>query len=133
MALRTERNRDESSRPRQHLRSACRRESVLLDLWQQANRLVNERGAYLAARRHRSLSPDATVRFVNVAELASVAVWRATLALPEFETLSAQMRDFHSNPGLFQVCVEDGTQTPGTSSPEPSPASPTGTAPTSRV
>ena len=53
---------------------------------------------------HRSLSPDAEVRFVNVAEWASPAAFQAATAQPDFP---GSDMPFPAHPGLYQVVRED--------------------------
>jgi heme-degrading monooxygenase HmoA len=77
---------------------ATDREQEFLELWRQANALLREARAYRSTRLHRALSPDAIIRYVNVAQLDSVATWRTVLGQPAFRAIAASMSEFSSRP-----------------------------------
>ena len=80
-------------------------DDAFLALWHQADELLRSRGAYATTRLHKSLIPQSRFRFINVAELPSVDVWRSVIQEPEFGAISAQMARFHPTPGLYAVEV----------------------------
>lgn len=97
------------------------REREFLALWRQANALLRDARAYRSTRLHRALSPDAVIRYVNVAQLDSVDTWRTVLGQPPFRAIAASMSDFSSRPGLFEVTVTDTAPTASTAVPASTP------------
>ena len=53
------------------------REEEFFGLWKQVNQYMRTKAGYLGHRLHRSLAPDATYRFVNVAQWDSAASFQA--------------------------------------------------------
>jgi heme-degrading monooxygenase HmoA len=80
------------------------REEAFLSLWKQVNTYMRGKPGYLAHSLHRSLRPDATYRFVNVANWASQeqfdaahdSGFRALVGKPEWA-------EFPANPALYEV------------------------------
>jgi heme-degrading monooxygenase HmoA len=71
--------------------------------WERARDFLAERDGFAATALHRSLSPDAEFRFVNVAEVNSVEAWQAAVQDPAFP------RDLPGkpNPSLYETVRED--------------------------
>ena len=69
--------------------------------WQAVNAYMRTKPGYLSHELFRSLSPDATYRFVNHARWESVEAWRSA----HDEQFRAMVRDtrFTSTPGLYEV------------------------------
>ena len=53
------------------------REDEFLELWKQVNAYMQKKPGYLSHKLHRALAPDATFRFVNVAQWSSMAQFQA--------------------------------------------------------
>src|SRR3954447_15871119 len=70
--------------------------------WEQARDFIDARGGLAATTLHRSITPHAEFRFVNVAEIASVETWRGTVASDEFPHVPGV-----PHPALYQVVRED--------------------------
>ncbi|MBA3914784.1 MAG: antibiotic biosynthesis monooxygenase [Acidobacteriales bacterium] len=83
------------------------REEEFLALWRQVNNYMRRKEGYLNHRLHRSLSPGARYRFVNIAQWASVEDFnaahdhhfRAMVMKPEWAA-------FPSTPALYDVADE---------------------------
>ncbi len=86
------------------------REDEFLQLWHEADELLNRRGGYLTTRLHKALQPGGQFQYVNVAELDSVERWQEVISSPEFAAIAARMADFHPVPGLFAVVVDNQRQ-----------------------
>ena len=80
--------------------------------WEQARDFLAAQVGYRSTELHQSLGPDATFRFVNVAERASPAAFQAATTQPGF---SGRDMPFPAHPGLYQVVTEDRppTEDPG--------------------
>lgn len=83
------------------------REDEFFALWQQVNTYMRQKRGYLEHKLHRSLTPDAKYRFINVARWASKQDFdaahdegfRALVTKPEWTP-------FRSFPGLYEVVHE---------------------------
>jgi heme-degrading monooxygenase HmoA len=83
------------------------REDEFFALWQQVNTHMRGKAGYIRHRLHRSLTPDARFRFVNVAQWASLedfnaahdAHFRALVSQPAWAV-------FKSFPTLYEVVHE---------------------------
>ena len=84
-----------------------------LGLWEQANRMLQAASGYASTRLHRAVQPNATYRFVNVAEIASVEDWKAVVTSPDFVRLSTEMAKFTPAPALFSIVREHSLGAPG--------------------
>src|SRR3954452_2904581 len=71
--------------------------------WERARDFLAQRDGYAATALHRSLSPDAEFRFVNVAEVNSVEAWQAAVQDPAFP------RDLPGRPNasLYEMVREE--------------------------
>src|SRR3954454_13043148 len=77
-------------------------EQSFLAGWQQARDFIEARGGLAATTLHRSITPHAEFRFVNVAELDSVETWRGTVASADFPHVPGI-----PHPALYEVVRED--------------------------
>ncbi len=83
------------------------REPEFFDLWKQVNKYMRTKKGYLGHALHRSLNPDASYRFVNVARWTSEADFdaahdegfRALVGQPEWAA-------FPHRPVLYEVVHE---------------------------
>jgi heme oxygenase (mycobilin-producing) len=80
--------------------------------WERARDFLQGQEGYRSTALHRSLGPDATFRFVNVAEWASPAAFQAATGQPRFP---GRDMPFPAHPGLYRVVAEDQppTDAPG--------------------
>jgi heme-degrading monooxygenase HmoA len=72
--------------------------------WDRQRELLSTREGYLSTRLHRSLSPDADYRFVNVARWESEQAFRDATSQPEFSNAPVPFR-FHAS--LYEVVRKD--------------------------
>jgi heme-degrading monooxygenase HmoA len=72
--------------------------------WERARTFLASRDGYVDASLHRSLTPEADYRFVNVAPFRSVDEWEAAISSPDFP--GRDMR-FAAHPSLYEVIRED--------------------------
>jgi heme oxygenase (mycobilin-producing) len=72
--------------------------------WERQREFLSARDGYLATWLHRSLSPDADFRFVNVAVWESAQAFREATSQPEFRNAPVPFR-FHAS--LYEVVRED--------------------------
>ncbi len=72
--------------------------------WERQREFLSAQPGYLATRLHRSLSPDADFRFVNVARWESARAFRDATSRPEFRYAPVPFR-FHAS--LYEVVRED--------------------------
>ena len=69
--------------------------------WERAADLLKSRPGFIGSRLHRSLSPDARFRFINVAEWESPQHFMAAVQTPEFKQMSQGAPP--NFPALYQV------------------------------
>jgi heme oxygenase (mycobilin-producing) len=76
-------------------------EDAFFAVWEKVNTHMRGRPGYLGHELFRSLSPQATFRFVNHARWESVDAWQAA----HDETFRALVADapFTSTPGLYEI------------------------------
>src|SRR5216683_2055636 len=72
--------------------------------WEQARGFLRTQPGYLSSSLHRSISPGADFRFVNVARWASERAFRAATTRPEFRA-AAPPYPFHAS--LYRVATTD--------------------------
>jgi heme oxygenase (mycobilin-producing) len=70
--------------------------------WEHARDFLAAQEGYRSTELHQSLGPDAEFRFVNVAEWASPAAFRAAVGQPGFREAAAGIQQ-RAHPGLYQV------------------------------
>lgn len=83
------------------------RDEEFFALWQEVNAYMRNKPGYLGHKMHKAVSPDASFRFVNVAQWSSMDHFRAAhdrgfhllVEKPEWAA-------FKSRPGLYQVVHE---------------------------
>ena len=83
------------------------RDDEFFALWQEVNAYTRNKPGYLGHKMHKAVSPDASFRFVNVAQWSSMDHFRAAHdagfhALVE----KPDWAPFKSRPGLYQVIHE---------------------------
>jgi len=79
-------------------------DEAFLEGWERTRAFLATQQGYLSTRLHRSLSPSADYRFVNVAVWQSAQAFQAATSQPEF-TNAAIPFPFHAS--LYQVVRED--------------------------
>lgn len=72
--------------------------------WERARDFLRTQPGYVSATLHRSITPDADFRFVNVALWESAEDFRAATSRPEFRNAAFPYR-FHA--ALYQVVTTD--------------------------
>jgi heme oxygenase (mycobilin-producing) len=72
--------------------------------WERQREFLSAQAGYLSTRLHRSLSPDADFRFVNVALWRSAKAFRDATSQPEFRNAQFLFR-FHAS--LYEVVRGD--------------------------
>ena len=80
------------------------RDDEFFVMWQVVNAHMAGREGLIGHRLHKSLSPDAASRFINVAEWESIDAWRAAHD-GAFRALvgAPEWADFPSTPALYEV------------------------------
>ncbi len=73
--------------------------------WEFAKEVLRTQPGFIDATLHRSLTPEADFRYVNVAHWTSPAAFRAATNRPEFRALASPYR-FHA--GLYEVVAAEG-------------------------
>lgn len=79
-------------------------DEAFLQRWERARQFLSTQEGYLSTRLHRSLSPAADFRFVNVALWQSEQAFQAATSQPEFRNAPVPFR-FHAL--LYEVVRED--------------------------
>jgi heme-degrading monooxygenase HmoA len=80
------------------------RDDTFLQGWERSRELLRAQEGYMSTRLHRSLSPAADFRFVNVALWRSPDDFRAATAQPAFRATAGP---FTSHPSLYEVVRQD--------------------------
>jgi heme-degrading monooxygenase HmoA len=70
--------------------------------WEQAKEFLAERDGYVDTTLHRSVTPDAEFRFVNIAAWPSTAAFQAAIDDPAFRTATAGTAG-RAHPSLYEV------------------------------
>jgi heme-degrading monooxygenase HmoA len=73
-----------------------------LSSWEQARSLMRARPGYLGTRLHRSLTPDAEFRFVNIAAWPSQSAFQQAIDDPDFRKATAEIAG-RAHPSLYEV------------------------------
>ena len=81
------------------------KEDQFLERWNAAADYLRQQEGFVSTRLHRSLDPEATFRFVNVALWESAEHFRQAISTPEAQELTKNM-PFSSYPALYQVISE---------------------------
>jgi heme oxygenase (mycobilin-producing) len=79
-------------------------DEAFLDGWERLREFLCAQQGYLSTRLHRSLSPDANFRFVNVALWESEQAFRDATSQPALRAVPVAFR-FHAS--LYEVVRED--------------------------
>jgi heme-degrading monooxygenase HmoA len=69
--------------------------------WERAADFLRQQPGFITARLHRSLSPEARFRFINVAEWESPQHFQAAVGKEEFRRMAADTAQNY--PALFEV------------------------------
>lgn len=77
-------------------------EDAFLAGWEGSRDYLRRQEGYLGTRLHRSLSPDADFRFINVGWYASLAAFQAEISSPGFQE-TARRIPYRPHPGLYRV------------------------------
>ena len=80
-------------------------DEAFLEEWQRGRDVLSRHEGYISTRLHRSLTPTADFRFVNVALWDSPEAFRAATTAPEFADRPHSFR-FHVS--LYEVVYSDG-------------------------
>jgi heme oxygenase (mycobilin-producing) len=79
-------------------------DEAFLQGWERTREFLSTQEGYLSTRLHRSLSPEADFRFVNVALWESEQAFRDATSQPEFRNAPVPF-PFHAS--LYEVVRED--------------------------
>jgi heme-degrading monooxygenase HmoA len=79
-------------------------DDAFLQGWERTREFLRTQEGYLSTKLHRSLSPDADFRFVNVALWQSAQLFQAATSKPEFRNAPVPF-PFHAS--LYEVVRED--------------------------
>jgi heme-degrading monooxygenase HmoA len=79
-------------------------DEAFLQGWERAQEILSTEEGYLSTRLHRSISPTADFRFVNVAQWESEQAFQAATSRPEFRRASVPF-PFHVS--LYEVVRKD--------------------------
>jgi heme oxygenase (mycobilin-producing) len=77
-------------------------DDAFLAAWEQTRQFLRGQPGYLATRLHRSLSPEADFRFVNIGRYASPQAFQTAVGQPEFREAAAAIQH-RAHPGLYQA------------------------------
>jgi heme oxygenase (mycobilin-producing) len=80
------------------------KDEAFLEGWERARTFLATQQGYLSTRLHRSLSPSADFRFINVAVWQSAQAFQAATSRPEFANAAIPF-PFHAS--LYEVVRED--------------------------
>lgn len=81
------------------------KEEQFLQKWTTAANLIRQEPGFLSTRLHRSLSPQAKFRFVNVAQWESAQHFQAAVNTEAFQKAIQQM-NYTAYPALYEVIAE---------------------------
>ena len=85
-------------------------DEAFLQAWERTRAFLSTQEGYLSTRLHRSLSPSAEFRFVNVARWESPQAFQAAISQPEFRTSANTGRPWCDRTGLYAMASQP---TPG--------------------
>ena len=89
-------------------------DEAFLQAWERARAFLATQQGYISTRLHRSLSPSADFRFINVAVWQSPRAFQAATAQPGFANAAIP---FPFHPALYEVVREDQAMTAAAQSP----------------
>jgi heme-degrading monooxygenase HmoA len=79
-------------------------DEAFLESWERSREFLRSQPGYVSTRLHRSLTPTADFRFVNVALWESPEAFRAATGHPDFRATAGP---FTSHPSLYEVVRAD--------------------------
>ena len=71
--------------------------------WQSAREFLETRPGYLGTTLHKTVTPEAEFRFVNVARWQTAQEFQAAVTSDEFQAAAAGLAGYRSHPGLYRV------------------------------
>ena len=77
-------------------------DDAFLAAWEQTRRFLRGQPGHLATRLHRSLSPEADFRFVNIGRYTSPQAFQAAVGQPGFRQAAAAIQH-RAHPSLYRV------------------------------
>ena len=77
-------------------------DDAFLAAWERTRVFLRDQPGYLATRLHRSLSPQADFRFVNIGRYQSPQAFQAAVGQPGFREAAATIRH-RAHPSLYQI------------------------------
>jgi heme oxygenase (mycobilin-producing) len=77
-------------------------DDAFLAAWEASRVFLATQPGYVATRLHRSLSPEADFRFVNIGRYTSPQAFQAAIGQPEFREAAAAIQH-RAHPGLYEV------------------------------
>jgi heme oxygenase (mycobilin-producing) len=77
-------------------------DDAFLAAWEQTRQFLRGQPGYLATRLHRSLSPEADFRFVNIGRYESPQAFQAAVGQPGFREAAAAIQH-RAHPSLYRV------------------------------
>ena len=77
-------------------------DDAFLAAWEGTREFLHTQPGYLATRLHRSLSPEADFRFVNLGRYTSPQAFQAAISQPRFRQAAAAIRH-RAHPGLYEL------------------------------
>ena len=77
-------------------------DDAFLAAWEQTRVFLRGQPGYLATRLHRSLSPDADFRFINIGRYQSPQAFQAAVGQPGFREAAAAIQH-RAHPSLYRV------------------------------
>jgi heme oxygenase (mycobilin-producing) len=77
-------------------------DDAFLAKWEGTREFLHNQPGYLATRLHRSLSPEADFRFVNLGRYTSPQAFQAAIGQPGFRQAAAAIQH-RAHPGLYEV------------------------------
>jgi heme oxygenase (mycobilin-producing) len=77
-------------------------DDAFLASWEATREFLRTQPGYLATRLHRSLSPEADFRFVNIGRYASPQAFQTAMGQPEFRQAATAIQH-RAHPGLYEL------------------------------
>ncbi len=75
---------------------------VFLKAWGASADYLRQQPGFISTKLHRSLNPDATFQYVNIAIWESPQAFKAAVSTPEFRQIAASLPT-QGNPNLYQL------------------------------
>jgi heme oxygenase (mycobilin-producing) len=77
-------------------------DDAFLAAWEASRAFLATQPGYLGTRLHRSLSPEADFRFVNIGRYTSPQAFQTAIGQPQFRLAAAAIQH-RAHPGLYEV------------------------------